>query len=305
MKLNQARFALAVFAVGAVSGCAVDGTEAEGVKVGTTAQALSMAGGVTVSTTTNDAPDVQLGPANEQTCFLSGVSGDFVGDPFVATAPNGGSFGPVPAKASVFIKNDGFWWVRVRAGTGSGVKATVVCVNATAHRTSFAWSDNLASTGADLLPDRRCYFSTIWATTGLSGNSGTIPNHGTSLEIKKHANGWDMNDSLVQNIGGDSDFGGATATCVDLPANQAWETTFTGPPPFGSTTLALHDPGGSLVPVSDAGCWLRGISGRWINLPFDPQGIDDGATLTNDWRVTQNWLLTISNARTATVACAR
>jgi hypothetical protein len=59
------------------------------------------------------------------------------------------------------------------------------------------------------------------------------------------------------------------------------------------------------VPVADVGCWLTGISGRWVSGSPNPLGWNNGALLSNDPAQSPFWHLTITNGRTAKIACIR
>jgi hypothetical protein len=265
--------------------------------------ALSVAGGGDWGTPGNNGPLLKLGPTSTQTCMLRGVSGDFFGNPGLWS--NSGAF--LPASAGV-KEIDGFWWIETRAGAGTGVSANVICINATANRVTFSWSNNISSQGVAATPNRHCFLQKVWATSGLSGNVGALR---TNLTIRKVPSGsgfrFDFSDSYVENVGGDTEFGGATAVCVDIVSTAHWDFTFAGPTNAANSatnTITLRDsfPNGTPVPVSNVVCFLTGIAGKWINPVPDPLGWLDGAILSN---VSPNWRLTVTNGRQATVSCLR
>ena len=285
-----------VLVVAAVPGC-IDPAGGEDGDVSEATSELSIAGGATWGTTGNNGPLAQLGPTSSQTCFLSGVSGDFVGNPGLWGQP--GSF--LPASAEVFPQN-GTWFIRTKAGIGPGVLARVTCINVPYNpNLEFSWSDNLTSTGIALAPNRHCFLRSVWATGGLSGS---VLGTRTGIQITKRANEFDMNDSAVENIGGDFGYGGGTAVCVDVPTTAAWGFTLTGPS-SGSTTITLRNsfPNGTPVPVANVGCFMTGITGRWVSPSPDPQGWNDGAFLIGDPSVSVNWQMTASNGRTGIASC--
>jgi hypothetical protein len=269
-----------------------------------TASALSVAGGATWGTPGNNGQELMLGPTNSQTCILSGVSGDFIGNPTIYGKP--GSF--LPASAEI-IEKGGFWFLRTRAGGGTGVIVYAICINATTNREEFSWSNNISTQGVKAagFPNRHCFLKGVWATSGLSGQVGALQ---TNLTIKKVGDEFDMNDSYVQNVGGDTDFGGATAVCVDIVPTAQWGFTFTGPTNAAhsaTTTVTLRNsfPNGAPVSVANVGCFLTGIAGRWYNGSPDPLGWKDGAFLTGDPKVSPNWLMTVSNGRQGLVSCLK
>jgi len=260
------------------------------------ASALPVAGGAAWGTPGNNGQDRKLGPTNEETCFLRGITGDLNGIPYISGEPD--SF--LPARAEVFMKN-GYWWVRTRAGAGTGVMAHVICLKATANRVQFSWSNNLTTAGVKATPNRQCFLSGIWATTGMS-----VPS--SHLTIKK-VNGWFNISGHVENIAGDSDYGGATVTCVDISPTASWGFAFTDPSNASNsatTTVVLRDsyPNGNPVPMDKVGCFLTSIEGNWSVSP-DPLGWDDGALLIGDPKVSSNWLMKVSNGRTGGVTCLR
>lgn len=266
--------------------------------------ALSVAGGAKWGTPGNNGKVFQLGPTNTQTCALAGVSGNFLGNPYVFSSP--GEF--LPASASVRPDQTGqFWIMETRAGLGAGVAAQALCINTTANRTTFGWSSNVTSAGVEATPNRHCFLSEVWATTGLSGQHNGLV---TNLTIRKIGNQFDLNSSFVEAIGGDQEFGGATATCVDIVPTQQWGYTFIGPTNGANAGIAvvpLRDsyPNGNPVPVAGVGCFLTGISGRWISPVPDPIGWNDGAVLAADSSSPPNWQITVTNGRQATVSCLK
>jgi hypothetical protein len=263
-----------------------------------TASALPVAGGAKWGTPGNNGQDLKLGPASSETCFLSGVSGSFVGNPHVSGQPNS----LLPASAEVFIAN-GFWFVRTRAGVGPGVMAHVICIFATANRVEFTWADNLTVSGVPATPNRHCFLRKVWATSGLTGQT----NH---LTIKKVNGQFTMNGSFVENVGGESGFGGATAVCVDIFPAAKWGFSFTGPTNAANSATATHTlknsfPNGTPVPVVDVGCFLTEISGKWVSGSPNPLGWNNGAFLVGDPNVSQNWQMTVSNGRQGGATCLK
>lgn len=274
-------------------GCALD--EGEGGDELTTSEAtssISMAGGVTWRGTTA----LPLGPLSQQTCFLSGMGGAFVGNPALYGQP--GSFKP----AEVAVRpnfGSGLWEVITKSGVGAGVQANVVCVNVPYTSSAiheFSWSDNLSSNGYIGTANTHCFLRDVWATSGLSTwNTNLRPT--IAIERTALANGkveFDMNDSFVNNFGGDQDYGGATAVCIDYPATGQWGYTFNG-----ATSTLLRDsyPNGAPVATANTLCALTGVSGGWVGA-----GYTTGAILDNQ---STNWSITVAAGRTGQVACVR
>lgn len=275
-----------------------------------TASALDVVGGTIHSSAGNDGLDAFLGAASSQTCFLAGVSGSLVGNPTLSGK------GLLPASAEV-LERDGFWFLRTRTGVGTGVKAHAICIGhkpicvngkcvvPKLNRVEFPWQDNITSQGVPATPNRHCFLRRVWATSGLSGDKRN--GQQTNLTISKHGGEFVMNGSYVENKGGDRDFGGARAVCVDIVPTAKWEFTHIGPPNSTKTiTLRNSYPNGAPVPVANIGCFLTGIAGRWINP--DPNPLNDGAFLAGPVFLppkSTNWQLTASNGRQATVSCLK
>jgi len=120
----------------------------------------------------------------------------------------------------------------------------------------------------------------------------------TKLTIRKTENEFDMNGSYVEHIGGDMEFGGATARCVDIVPTAHWTFTFTGPTSATNSatntiTLRNNFPSGTPVPVANVGCFLTAISGEWIRPTIDPLGWNNGTFLIGDSKVSPNWQMTV------------
>lgn len=288
----------------AASGCADLDGEDEPTLEETTSE-ISMAGGATWGTPGNAGALLELGFTSQETCFLSGVAGSFVGNPWL-WYEKGASY--KPAVAEVF-PSGGKWWVKTRAGTGPGVLARVVCVNIPYSQThELSWSNNITSSGIAAPAGRHCFLRKVWATSGLSGD--TVGSTVTNLTIKKRNGYFDMNDSYVENSGGDTEFGGATAVCIDFPATGEWNYTFIGPTNAtnsASMTTYLRDyyPDGPLVPITNVLCALTGISGKWVSGSPDPLGWNNGVLLNNDPSSTSYWKVTATNGRVGNVQCIK
>jgi hypothetical protein len=261
-----------------------------------TGSALTTDLGGTWGTPGNDGPDsAPLKPTASWTCMLTGVSGSFVGNPALGSKP------ALPASAAVVMKG-GFWVMRTRSGVGPGVMAHIMCIPITTGRVEFSWADNLATQGVPATPTRHCFLREVWATSGLTGPK-------SKLKITRAGSQFDMNGSFVNNFGGDRDFGGATAVCVDIVPTATFGFTWIGPN-SGSSTITLRNffPSGPPVPVAGVGCFLTGIAGRWVNPDPDPLGWNDGAFLTGPVGLppaSVNWRLQASNGREGDVSCLR
>jgi len=255
-----------------------------------------------------------LGNLSQETCFLTQISGSFVGQPYYFSDP--GFFNP--ARVRVFPDAaSGKWKMVTSWGIGTGVQAGAVCINvpftsSAVHQ--FSWSNNLATTGYIGNANTHCFLSELYASSGLDGDTfnGTTL---TNISIARHpqANGsvaFDFGGSYVHNLVGDSGWGGGTATCIDTPVSGHWAYTFGGPTNAAhnaTQTDFLRDfyPNGPAVATANTLCAITGVRGRWVNPSPDPLGILDGVRLINDPAVTSFWQETTSNGRIGNMECIR
>jgi hypothetical protein len=296
--------ALSVVAAAFLVGCAVpvseEGAEQEVEETSEVSAALPMAGGVIWGTPGNNGAPLMLGNTSQETCFLSGVSGSLVGRPGV-----NGSLGPLPALAEVYPQN-GKWWVRTKAGTGQGVSAHVDCIRVPYSgklATVKVNKDSIVWQRVPFESNLHCFLTRI-QTTGLSSPFHYVKIIGSN--DGPNGPGWYV-DALYDTEGGDYGFGSAAAVCVTVPATASWSFTFTGPTNAtnsATSTFYLRNyfPDGPRIPTADVGCFLTGITGRWISGSPDPLGWDNGIFLRNE---TQYWRMTTSNGRTGHVRCLR
>ncbi|HYL98726.1 MAG TPA: hypothetical protein VEZ90_07205 [Blastocatellia bacterium] len=280
------------------------------VSMGTTASAQFTAGGGTWGTPGNNGKDLVLGPVSTQTCFLTGISGDFNGLPAINADPYFPGTGQpsVIASAEVSMEPDGFWHMRTRAGVGAGVMAHAMCINETTNRQTLSWEDNLASTSnttSNSTANTHCFLTKVWSTTGLSG---TTPSGKPFISLQNTGNQVSLL-GLVNTIAGDADYGGAEAVCVDFQQDSHWTFGLVGPTNSSNsatTTFPLRNsfPNGAPVPVADVACGLTGVDGDWTSPNPDPVGWFDGVFVTNDVHVSPDWLATTSNGRRGSISCS-
>jgi hypothetical protein len=263
------------------------------------AHAISMAGGAQWGTPGNNGASALLGYTSQETCFLSGITGSLIGNPGIY-----GEGGFLPASVEVYPYN-GRWWIRTRAGVGPGAMAHVTCVNVPYPGASheFSWSDNLSSGQLPDVPNRQCFLRKVWASAGLDGPT-------TNIRIRKLNGYWTFHGSYVHNQGGDYGFGGGIALCIDKPITGYWSYqwgagTNANNNAIATLTLRNYYPYGPGVPITNVGCWLRGIAGRWISGSPNPLGWYNGVYLTRNANVSPYWLMTATNGRTGYSACIR
>jgi hypothetical protein len=274
--------------------------------VPTTVSALPIAGGVTVRFDGTGSHTVKLGPTTQQTCFLSGLSGDFRGIPTIYTDPIKKS---ILAVAEV-VEDKGFWVLHLDGGTGAGVGASAICIFATANRADTSWSNNGSGGSLPATANRHCFLSAVFASTGFGAPVwGAKKPAALSIHEPTAKSSAFVLDGVVHNVGGDEDYGGGAMRCVDFTATSQWGFTLAGPSNAANSatnTITLRNsPNGPAVPVANVGCFLTGIVGTWASPSPDPLGLVDGVFLTGDPKVSKNWKLTASNGRTGTVRCFR
>ncbi|GEN10063.1 hypothetical protein SAMN05443572_10732 [Myxococcus fulvus] len=255
-------------------------------ELGEAKQGLVVTGRWGWGTPGNSGPDLDLGPSNTQTCFLTGVRGNLKGQ----------SAHPYNPISSVGVYEEGGRWkLKTRDGIGTGVVGEATCIANTANRVSMSWSEctsfSCAFPYVPVNTNRRCFITSIWSRAGMTfhyqGDSKpgllvskqTIypPNGGASYDAWV-LKGWSSDDaSEPANMGG-------TAHCVDFPgggvADGSWEGNATVPMCNGASTVGL----------------LRGVFGDFTG------GYEDGVTLTkND---ATGWTdLKVTNGKTGYVSC--
>jgi hypothetical protein len=235
---------------------------------------------------TTNGPDANLGPADDRTCFLSGVAGNLnAGD---------NSYGPGwPSKAQVSIYNGG-WWLRASGGgnwagnpIGNPVLAHAVCINTVAGRTpNVKWQSDWGPTlVAPVTPKRRCFLTGVWGV-GASWMDGDdyvrVTNDGTNWWI----------DGAVNTSQLGSSHGYASAMCVDMPTGTS----------VSSWTWYTNDPGSWTPNVgydsTGMACALTGVQGH-----FTANDWTDGALINWPSSFPGYWKVALKNGKKAWVTC--
>jgi hypothetical protein len=235
---------------------------------------INILGSWELSATTNNIPMQNIGPTADRTCFLRGVSGDLRGSPAQL------------ARVEVIPQN-GSWFINVKSGQGTGVKARVICVGVPyAQAVEFSWQDNAGNSVSAMVPNRRCFLRSVWTSIGLTqGNS--------NITVQVSGGFWTMNPtSFAAGVGVNR--AGATAICIDKSAVPQGNFTHTGPGGGMSTIVTAVNTGG-------IACGLTAIAGIWAN-PNGLFGVEDGAYATN---MSPTWKLTASNRKTGAWHCFR
>lgn len=218
----------------------------------------------------SDQADEYVALTSAQTCFLSGVTGQLYGQPYLAEPPN---FGPPlqanPAEARVYISN-GAWWVHAQKGLGGGVTAHVQCIpvafTAANGADTLIWSDNHTVDSTPDATSRHCFLSRVWGTSGFRAS-------GNNLTLTRGGGEWTLG-GFVQNVGGDQQFGGGEAVCINTPA-AVENAPIMAPTVFGGFGLAIVATNTSV----DTGlCGLTQVKGDWDD--WGPFGWNAGVYVT-------------------------
>lgn len=219
---------------------------------------------------------VDLGPDNNRTCFLQGITGQF------------GHYLPAPAASARVFREGGHWWLQTTAGNGSGLKGFATCIPVTTNRHTLGWAGNTTQypgkrwLGKDkVTDDTRCFLTEVYATTGF-----TAP--GAYLSLKRETVTWSSETFSTWTLGGnlvleaDGDAGGrANAVCVDMPATV---TPYTHVSPAKSNGTSI-----TLAPIASKVCSVTGLKGNFAGAVA---GINDGAKLFrsgDDWKAFSSW----------------
>jgi len=273
-------------------GCGPEGLEAESPEapvapaaesLGETQQGLVVTG--TWESGTGEA-DIDMGPSNTQTCFLTGIRGNLKGrDTFPHT----------PLASVGVYEEGGHWRLKTRHGVGTGVSGSATCISNVANRVSMSWSEcktfSCAFSFVPVNANRRCFLTSIWSRAGMTfHNSGDsrpglliskqtiFPGGGAPSYDAWVLKGWTSNDAS------EPANGGGTAHCVDFPgggvADGAWDGNSTTPMCNGPSTVGL----------------LRGIFGDFTG------GYSDGVSLIKN--AGTGWTdLKVTNNKAGYVSC--
>jgi hypothetical protein len=289
----------------ALAGCAVDGTGGSQAPedVASASAAVSTSPGFpTYWETGNGSGD--WGSAANQTCFMSGLTGEFGGTPgwtndFGAYEP------PVYSSAGLTLSN-GNWVYKDASGGGTGVGFYFECLQGqTANRciaTASSNSKGQSSPGycnANPNGSTRCFLLNI-ASAGVSA-----PN--MNVAISGPTDGFFTINANMEAIGGDNNTQGyASMVCVDISPIKAGWGFGTGVAPTNSqhtasASILLRNsyPSGAQVPVSGVACGLTAVAGDWSLSP-DPLGWGDGVYPVNAGGF---WQYNFTNGRSGSISC--
>jgi hypothetical protein len=290
MEDTMLKISIPLVALSITAGCAAQSLENGPLDehVQEAAQALTATlpwvwGGTANSDVVGAAPDLDLGPDNTQTCFLTGVVGALKGESYLSNK----------AQVGVFDVG-GHWWLHTKAGTGNGVGGSAVCISATDHRQAMAWGGDVGFWGQlpqayVVNPNTRCFLSKVEASRGFDGSYLGSPT-GVWIDTlgPKPVLKGNLDTDAVGNPGGS-----AEALCVDIPAGWTgmWDGSMPAGDPTGTWNVGNNSGGGM-------GCFFTAISGAFMS----GSSGTDGVNVTYDQN-TQWWQVTMSSLTSADIEC--
>jgi len=268
-------------------GCAMDPADGAGdEELGEAESALSLSRGFASWGTTNG-PDLDLGPAAGQTCFLAGVAGNL-------NAGWGWDHGGRPSIAGVHVSG-GHWWLTGSGGLDYGnaiinnpVNAHAVCIGTDTHQKTYhdggaGGAVNHQVTLEPIAANRECFLREV------TGYSGTWFSSAASVRLLKQSGNWVLASS---NLGVSAGIPWITAICVDIPAG-----TWVGTGNWGAGNPGTVN-GITLFEGAPGVCGLTGVSG-----PLKNNNWDDGAMITWPASSPGNWTIQVKNGKTGFVTC--
>lgn len=247
---------------------------------------ISVAGGGSWGTPGNDGALGLLGNTSQETCFLRGVTGDLRG------------LASLSASAEVY-PDQGKWWIRTRAGTGTGVMAHVQCVNVpydTAGGIQVTWSDGDVPKTVSTAGGRQCYLSRVKSTVGMGSAT-------SRLTVTKGASSWILDGILT---GSGTGRGSATMVCFNAPPlTSTYNYTWTGPTPFGMSEEVMRTsyPTGAALTSPEIACGLVEINHAWPNQPIS-FGWNDGVVASKNASPVY-WKMSASNGKGGKFRCIK
>lgn len=231
--------------------------------------AISGSGYWSWGTSGNYGAPLDLGTSTSRTCFLQGVTGEL-----------NGQWQGARAESRVYMSG-GRWWLRTRAGIGSGVMGHATCINTSANRRFLVWTgDNAEGPHNRWLKknqvnaDTQCFLSEVHGTDGWKSSSSFVRvRRQTIYGDGAPYSSWVIGGNLLweqDNTAG----GGATAVCVDVPQQNIGSYSWQSYQSAGATAYVTPEAGGV--------CGIQILSG---NFGYAPLGWWSGVRLfpSNSW----------------------
>jgi hypothetical protein len=213
----------------------------------------------------NGTSDLDMGPIDGRSCFLSGVGGFLKSDVSIRIREVSGDY-------------------HLQISTSFNVRATARCVNGT-HTTEVSQSTNGSTTIAAMQPGRRCFLTGLtgthvgsnWITYFVAGDGFDITNDGTSWSLKGHMASYEGEGTgYARCFDGVTDEGGVGLT-------------------VGNGSAAITEP---MTSEAGAACGLQTIQGIMAGSK------DDGVFITRD-QTTKQYSLSVSPERTGVAGCMK
>ena len=230
---------------------------------------------------------LDLGPDNDRTCFLQGVSGQIRAPQWTAPASQ--------SRVRVY-RQGGRWWLQTLAGDGAGAMGHATCIPVTTNRRSFSWGGNTgngfgASENKNWITanaNTQCFLTEVRGNVGWGSPSSftrlareTLWLNGTPTST------WTLGGNLLKQQDNSSG-GGSAAVCVDIAQNTSaysWQSFAAG----GQTA--------TLTGQSNVTCSVLQVSG---NFAHNSLGWNDGARVFPEGG---SWKVFSSNGKGIKGAC--
>ncbi|MGN6105232.1 MAG: hypothetical protein ACTHU0_09030 [Kofleriaceae bacterium] len=288
--VGRSSLALGVMSGSLLLGCAAgldeEGGELDDESLAEVESSLSL-GRTFASWGTTNGPDLDIGPASTQTCFLAGVAGNL-------NAGWGWDHGGRASEAGLTITNGR--WILTSAGgldygdvvMGNTVNAHVVCVGTTANRTFYSdggagGSVNRKKVLEPVAANRQCFLRQV------SGYSGTWASSSARVKLIQENGNWVLESA---NLGVSAGIPYLGAVCFDIPAGTWVGTGSWGAANPGSGTFNV------LGEATAGACGLTGIQG-----PLKNNEWDDGAMITWPSSSPGTWTIRVEDGKTGFVTC--
>jgi len=209
--------------------------------------------------------DLDMGPIDGRSCFLTGVGGLLKSDVSIRIREVSGDY-------------------HLQISTAFYVRATARCVNGT-HTTEVSQGTNGSTMIATMQPGRRCFLTGLtgshvgneWITYYVPDDGFDITNDGTSWSLTAHMRSYEgVGTGYARCFDGTTDEGGVGLT-------------------VGSGSAAITEP---MTSDTGAACGLQTLQGKMWGLT------DDGIFITRD-QTTKQYFLTVYPERTGVAGCVK
>lgn len=254
---------------------------------------------------------VDLGPASDRTCFITGINGFLLG-----SVVNGRYR---EAAVDVYV-NRGRWYASTKAGADNAgntypvpPEVSVACVNVPYQSTRvMTWNNSGTQATYNRVPrqaNRSCFLSYVASTAGFAPTGGY-----RFLQVTEGDTHWSFDGSYSPPVGGlPPPNVWARAVCIDFPTSGQWDYEWAAGTNASNTVLE-HTvvrqwyPSGPELGANDYQCGLTGVGGNHHLITPDPFVQNNQTTVgTGDvfGNPTDQWRLTATNGRWLSTRCVR